>query len=311
MSRKTRKTLMTVAVNAAAYGDDAIQAGTPVAIQTSGLDITPLEGTEIDRELDTGELGNTQQMLVGTHVKASFTIELAGANDAANTPPAFDAIIQGAGFVGTDQTTSYEYSRISDNTEPDITSYIYKDGAIHKITGARLTKTTKIMVGEIPKIECELTGLYGGIVSGSLPVPDFSGFTTPVKVGATNTTFKMGGSSGTAAELSLLEFEWNENNEITWDENTVDERVYLTNFTPDGKIVVEAPDLGTFDPFSLALSETLQYIEVTHGIASGNIATIVLPQVQLGRPTYADKDGRMTYDIPFRVIGATHTLAFS
>ena len=42
------------------------------------------------------------------------------------------------------------------------------------------------------------------------------------------------------------------------------------------------------------------------GTAAGNIVEITPPTVQFGRPTYGDKDGRVTYEIPFRVIGSAY-----
>lgn len=311
MTRKTRKTLMTAAINTGVFGADAIETGTPQAIQTIGLEITPLEGDQIDRELDNGQLGNTPVLMVGTHVKVSGSVELTGSGQAVNSAPAFDVILQAGGFVGADQTTSYEYTRAQENTEKDATFYVYKDGAIHKVRGARLTTTTKLSVGSLPAVEFEITGLYGGIVSGALPTPDFSGFVTPVKVGATHTTFKLGATAATAQELKLLEFELAENNEIAFDENTIEEAVYLTDFKPEGKFIVEAPSLGTFNPFEQALAEQLLHLEITHGSEETNVAGLVLPKIQLGRPTYSDKDGRLTYDVPFRVIGDTHKFTFA
>lgn len=300
MSRKTRKILMTAAINAAAYGTDAIAAGTGIAIQTRGLEITPMEGEEIDRELDNGALGNTPVLMVGIHVKASGSVEIAGAGTAGDAPD-YSVLLQAAGFASAASASTWQFTRITDGTEKDATFYVYKDGAIHKLTGARATFSAKLAVGELPSFDFEITGLYGGIVSGALPVPDFSGFTKPAKVGAAATMFKIG-----ATEHKMLSFELAENNEIAFDENTVEEAVYLTDFKPDGTFTIEAPALATFDPFALALSEAQQAITLTHGTTAGNIVEINLPSVQFGRPTYGDKDGRVTYEIPFRVIGSSY-----
>lgn len=299
-SRRTRKILMTAAMNAAAYGTDAIAAGTGAPILTRGLEITPLEGEEIDRELDNGQMGNTPALMVGTHVKASGSVEIAGAGTAGNAP-AYSPIINCSGFNGLKVTSVFEFTRPTDGSEKDATFYIYKDGAIHRIRGARATFSTKMTVGEIATFDFEITGLYGGIVTGAVPTADFTGFIKPVKVGATSTTFKIG-----AATHKMLSFELAENNEITFDENTVEEAVYLTDFKPDGTFTIEAPALATFDPFTVALSEATQALTITHGTTAGNIVEISLPTVQLGRPTYGDKDGRVTYEIPFRVIGGAY-----
>lgn len=300
MSRKTRKILMTAALNEGVYGADAIAAGSGAVIQTRGLEITPIEGEEIDRELDNGQMGNTPVLMVGVHVKASGSVEIAGAGTAGNAP-AYSTLIHCSGFNGAKVTTVWEFTRNTTGTEKDATFYVYKDGAIHKLTGARATFTAKLAVGEVPTFDFEITGLYGGIVSGALPTPDFSGFIKPVKVGASSTTFKIG-----STDYKMLSFELAENNEVAFDENTVEEAVYLTDFRPDGTFTIEAPALGSFNPFQIALSETTQALTLTHGTTAGNIVEITLPTVQFGRPTYGDKDGRVTYEIPFRVIGSAY-----
>lgn len=301
MSRKTRKKLMTAAVNAGAYGEDAISAGTPIPMQTRNLGITPIEGDSIDRELDNGQLGLTPQIMVGTHVKSSGELELAGSGTD-TLAPAYAPILNAAGYNDTSESDHVLFSRASEGNEKDATFYVYMDGAYHIITGARATFTTRLAVNELPTIGYEITGLYGGIAGGALPSADFSAFITPVKVGHTHTTLQLGGT-----EYKMLEFELAENNEIVYDENTVDEQVYLTDYAPEGRILLEAPAIGTFNPFDLALSETLLTLTVIHGTSAGNIVTLNASQIQLGRGNYDDRNGRMVYDIPFRVIGE-HTL---
>lgn len=311
MSINALKRLITAAINTGQYGTDAIANGTPKAIQTFGdIDITPIEGDQIDRELDDGKLGNKPVLMVGTHVKASSNVELTGSGVAVDAPPAFDIILQAAGFVGTAEVDRYVYTRAPENTEKDATFYVYKDKILHKVRGARLSLTTKLNVGEIPSLAFDLTGLYGSIESTTLPTPDLSDFIKPVKVGATHTTFKIGTSAAALTEMRLLEFELTENNEITFDENTVEEKVYLTNFKPEGKFRVEAPTLGEFNPFEIALSEQLMHLEITHGTEEANVAGLVLPKIQFGRPTYSPKDGRQTYEVPFRVIGSDYEYFF-
>ena len=176
MSRKTRKTLLTAAINEATYGADAIDNGTPKAMLTSGFDLTPIEGDDLERDLDTGEGGHTEMIPVGTHVKASGNIEITGSGTP-TTPVAYEPILVGAGYLTTTETGSVEYVRIHDNSEKDVTFYGYKDGAIHIITGARVTFTTNIKVGEIAKQEFEkgITTKFRGMQEETEEVTEFLG----------------------------------------------------------------------------------------------------------------------------------------
>jgi hypothetical protein len=298
VSRLTRFKLLTAAINVGAYGIDAIQAGTPVAILTSNMEITPIEGDTLDRPLDDGLLGNKSVAMVGTHVKISGYVEMAGAGTDTDIP-AYQPIMVAAGFEATVGASFVEFERPAPGTERDVTFYVYLDGVVHKVTGARATFSTTINVGELPRREFEITGLYAGhAANATLPVADFTQFQKPVKVGAINTTLTVGG-----VERKMLEFELTENVEINYDENTVDEAVYLTDYAVEGRMLIEAPDVSVFDPISIALAETQLEIELIHGVTVGRIEQINIPKVQLGRPTYNDRNGRMAWDIPFTVIG--------
>lgn len=296
-NRKTKKKLLVAAVNDAAYGTDAVDGGTPKAMLTSGFDLTPIEGDDIERDLDTGEGGHSEYIPVGTHVKASGSIEVGGSGTPA-TPAAFEPIYIGAGYQTTPVADAVEHTRVHDNSEKDVTFYGYKDGAIHIITGARVTFTTNITVNEVPKIEFEITGLYGGILSGNIPVADFSAFRKPLKVGHINTTFKLDD-----VEYKMLEFTCVEGNEIVYDENTVEEAVQITDWKTEGSFTIECPPIAEFDPFSKALNTETLKMQIIHGITAGDIYQLDAEKIQLGRATYGDKEGRMTYVIPYRVIG--------
>ncbi|WP_417656189.1 hypothetical protein [Pseudidiomarina aestuarii] len=307
MSRKTKKRLLLAALAATgAYGEDHIidNAVTPIAMQTMGLEVTPIEATEIDREFDNGRPGNNKFLVVGKHCKVTFSVELTGGGGATQ-PANYSSLLQACGFsetVGLDDVT---YARIINNTEKDITLHAYIDGVNHKVLGARGTYKHVAKVGEVPKIEFEFTGLFGGLAGENIPEADFSGWQTPAAVGAKHTTFMLDGN-----ELELHEFELDGKNEVAYFEGTKTEKVHLTDWKPDGKIVFEAPAHADFDPTSIYIAGATMPISLVHGTVVGNIVTIDSTSIQLGKPSYGDKDGMMTFDCPFRVID-DETLATS
>lgn len=302
--RKTNKKLLAAAINSGVYGVDAIAAaGTTTFMLTTGLDITPIEGDDIDRNLDNGQLGNSLKLQVGNHVTAKGSIEITGAGTATGEP-AWSPILTAAGFSGAAGADSFIYSRVTDNTEKDATFYIYRDGALHKITGARLNLTYTLSVGKLPTMDFEITGLYAGISQSAIPAaPTFDGFQTPVEVGATYTTILLNGY-----ELATTECSINETNTVSYDENTKAEDVAITDFKPTGKITAEAPTLDLFDPFALSNAGNAVSLVITHGTAAGNIFQITA-NVQMQRPEYADINGKLAYSLAFDVIGTDYTIA--
>lgn len=308
MSRKTKKRLLLAALAGAAgvYGEDHIidNAITPVAIQTMGLEITPIEATEVDREFDNGRPGNNKFLVVGQHCKLTFSVELTGGSDAV-TPANYAMLLQACGFSETVDLTDVSYARIVDDPVKDITLHAYIDGVNHKVVGARGTYKYLGKVGEVAKIEFEFTGLFGGLAGAAMPTADFSGWQQPAVFGSKHTTFTLDGS-----ELELFDFELDGKNEVIYTEGTRSEKVHITDWKPDGKIVFEAPAHGDLDPTSIYIAGATMPMSLVHGTAAGNIVTIATTAIQLGKPTYADKDGVLTFDCPFRVI-ADETMATS
>lgn len=305
MSRRSEPKLLMAAINTGLYGTDAISNGSGTAMQTRELAITAIEGETLERELDDGKLGHKQALLVGTHVKVTGQVEIAGSGSN-TTAPGWEPIIVAGGYessitADTDESTPDGYvtfERTETGSEKDVTFYAYRDGQFHKITGARLTFTSRLNVNEIPVFDFEITGLYAGIVEGNIPGATFSNFSTPAKVGATYTELTID-----STEYKMLQFELNETNEVVYDENTVEEAVYLTNYKPEGRILIEAPALSSFNPYDLALNHAEVAIKLTHGTAAGNKVTIDIPKAQIMRTSDSDQNGRLTYEIPFRVLG--------
>ena len=302
MSRYTIKRLLVAALNSGDYGNNAIQSGTPVSMLTSGLEITPVTGDDIERPLDNGQRGGKQTLAVGTHVTMTAPFEITGSGTA-TTAPAYGMFFESAGYAPTVGADNVKYNRVTDNSEKDITTTGYMDGTMHYVPGVRSTFTTTMNVGEVPTFAFETTGLLGTIAAGAVPNATFTEFKDPVKVGATQTTMLLGG-----VEKAMLEFNCAENNEVVWDENTIAEAVYITDWAAEGTILIEAEDLGTFDPFDIYQKGTLLPLKITHGTQTGYIYEFEATQIQLGQPAYADRNGRMCYSLPYKVIGShTHT----
>ena len=300
MARKTRFKYLTIALrpNGSAYGEDFISGGeTPVTIQTSGSEIKPFEGEEIERELDDGNSGSSEVLLVGHRVSITAPVELAGSGTA-DVPVAYDPLIQICGRKRTiNAGVNVEYSRIIDGSELDATIYFYMDGALHKCLGARAAMKINAKSKSIAKVTFEITAIYGGIVSSPFAKPDLSSFLTPVKVGKAHSSFSLDGTN-----YKLDEVNFNDNNTVSHEERIGHEEVEITEFAPDGDLTMEAPDIDTFDPFAIAKNHAKLPIEFVHGSDAGNTIKLSSQSIQLLRPEYADLNSLVGYKIGFRLI---------
>ena len=117
------------------YGTDSTPAGTD-AVLVRNLDITPLSGDLVSRDLIRPYLGNYDQLIAKTSVAISFEVELAGSGTA-GTAPRYGAILKACGMSETIvASTSVTYAPVSSSFS-SATIYFNIDGVLHKLTGCR------------------------------------------------------------------------------------------------------------------------------------------------------------------------------
>lgn len=295
MARKFKKKVLVFAAETA-YGVDVIDAGTtPVAVLGREVKITPMAGENTALEYDNGNLGNSEEIAAETYVTIEFGVDWAGSGTANQVAP-YEKLLKACLRNSTVKTTpaSVEYA-INEAATDSVTMYFYFDGALHALLGARGTYKLEAKAKEFPKMMFTFTGLFKPVTSAANPTPNFDAWQTPLKVGAANSSFSLAGSSA-----KLISFEYDQANEVVYQEYVGQEEVLITNYQPTGKIVLEAASLGSFNPFTANTSVVA--LEFTHGVA-GNTVGFSSSKIQLGRPEYGDQDGTLTYEIPIRPIG--------
>jgi hypothetical protein len=195
--------------------------------------------------------------------------------------------------------TSIRYKPISDDFG-SCTIYAYQDKLLHAITGCRGTWKLTGENGKFLTFDWDVKGLYAGVVDSSPPSAAYSTIDPPVALAA---AFSIGGYSPILEKLEL---------DIS---NTIAERksINSTNGIMECMITGRSPQ-GSFDPEAV--------LEATHpfwgnwedatslalsigpiGSTAGNKISIAAPKVQYKDPTYGDRDGILTYSIPFAMAG--------
>ncbi|GAB4184242.1 MAG: hypothetical protein OHK0024_24410 [Thalassobaculales bacterium] len=79
------------------YGTDSSPTGAANAIQATDVQLRPMEGGEVRRNLDRGFMGSSGSLLVNLHVALSFKVEMAGAGTA-GTAPAYGPLLRACGM---------------------------------------------------------------------------------------------------------------------------------------------------------------------------------------------------------------------
>lgn len=292
MSRKARHKVIAFALEAT-YGVDAVDGGSPLYVLGTGFEIDPLVGDDVDLDYDDGKGGNSLQLLAGNHAVVRFSVHWTGANDAAVTPAKYSALLQACLRTETIGASDVRHS-MDEAGNKSLTLYFHYAGALHKLTGARGNVVLTANAKTAPTLAFTFTGLFEPVTAVVNPVADFTGWVTPLLVGVENTAATLGGNA-----IKLIEFSMDQGNQVSYQEYVGHQEVELTDFGGSGTLVAQAPDLATFNPFDDAVENAELAFVLTHGPAlnqTGYNATL-----QLGRPTYGDQNGTLTYSIPFRV----------
>ncbi len=305
MSRKAKKKILMFAAETD-YGIDPIADNTePSFILGREFSIVPQAGESLALEYDTGELGNSPEIMTECFVEVEFGVDFApGVFTEGGTTgePAPWAPLLAACLRQTKTDTEADNPKttyhIDDTSTNSLTFYFYQSGTLHKVTGARGSVSLALQAKQFPTLKFKFSGLHTVPEAGEHPTPDFSQYQTPLKVGVENSAFTIDGKPH-----KMISLEIDQANNVIHQEYVGHEEVMITDFAPTATLVLEAPDLATLDPFALANAGKEHAIAFTNGPV-GNQVGWQSDNVQFGRPTYADQDGTQTYSIPLRLIGS-------
>lgn len=260
------------------YGVDPTPTGAANAILATDVNLSPMEGEDVSRELETPHLGGQGTIPTGLHSKLSFKVELAGSG-AAGTVPAWGPLLRMCGVAETISAgVSVTYNPVTDNHESGAV-YLWIGATQFVILGSRGTCVLRFDAQAIPYLEFELTGLFKQPTEVTRVTPTLTAFKKPLVVTKANTpTFAIDSTNMVMRSLSL-----NLGNQVENRFLVGSEGVLITEKEEMLDTTVEAVDLGTFNPFTLAANSTDIDVDLVHGTAAGNIATLDVPKAQLQR----------------------------
>ena len=299
MALLSRKRLILVKTEST-YGTDSSPVGTD-ALLVRNLDITPLSGDVVSRDLIRPYLGNFDQLIAQNSVAINFEVELAGSGTA-GTAPKYDAILKACGLAATIvASTSVTYAPVSASFS-SATIYFNVDGVLHKLTGCRGSMNMSCAVGAIPTLAFNLTGVYNAPTDTAQPSVTYSAQATPLVFREGNTSsFSFFSYSGV-----LQSVDFNLANDLVYRELVGGTKeTLITDRKPAGTVMIEAPTIATKDFFATALASSTGNLTFLHGTTAGNRVTFLASQVDVINPTYQDQDSIMMLSVPYVAIPTT------
>ncbi|WP_417726178.1 phage tail tube protein [Roseovarius sp.] len=277
------------------YGTDAVPTGTD-AILATDVRLSPMQGQDLDRNLDTPHGGPTGTIPVDLHRTISFKVELAGSG-AAGTAPRWGRLLRACGCAETvTVATSVVYNRVYSNLE-SVTLHLNIGGTLYAMVGVRGTAAFDVSASGIPYIEFEFTALYVAPADVAQPTPDFSGIPDPLAASDANTpVFTIDGTALVmrSCKLTLA-------NRIEAQFLIGEEEVVLDGHENTFEARVRAVALAAFNPFAMAAAQAKLAVVVEHGKTAGNIVNITAPNAQMQRPEGLE-DGQGRKEWPLRLV---------
>lgn len=261
-----------------AYGQDPTPTGVANAVLATDVVLSPMEGSDVSRDLETPYLGPQSTIPAELHSKITFKVELQGSG-AAGTAPAWGALARACALAETIvASTSVTYNPITDSHE-SVAIYLWVDTTQYVLPGSRGTCQVKITAQGIPYLEFEFTGLFTQPSEQARVTPTLTAFQKPNVASKANTpTFTIN-----AINFVMRSFTLNLGNVVENRFLIGAESVVITDKADMIETTVEAMVLGTFNPFALAAAQTPVEVKLIHGTAAGKIITINAPSAQIQR----------------------------
>lgn len=260
------------------YAADAIPTGAANAMLLTDVQLQPMEGEDVSRNLELPYLGGQEEVPAGLRAVLTGSFELVGSGTLA-TPPNWGPLIRACGAAQVITAgTSVAYNPVSDSHE-SVTVHFWIGGTRHILLGARGTAVITVNAQGIPICRVTLTGLWVQPAEQARVTVDLSGFQVPQIASKANTpTFTIGGSA-----FVLRNFSLDLGNDVQPRLLVGYEGILIVDRSEVLSATVEAVPVTTYNPYAVANAGTRQAIVLQHGTVAGRRVRVDAGQAQQRR----------------------------
>lgn len=275
------------------YGEDAAPTGAANAILATNVNLEPLLGEDVSRDLVLPYMGHQGVIHVANYARLSFDVEVAGSGTA-GTAPAVGPCLRASGLAEVvTALTDVQYSPISSAFEA-ATLWFNGDGVKHALLGSRGNVSLNVASRQIPRFSFTFTGLLGTISDEGLPTTVLTAWKKPVPVNKANTTLSLHGLATAGVESFTMDL----GNQIEPRMLINHESIQQVDRQTTGSVVLEAVLLAQKNWYAIAQAHTVGILDIGHGVTAGNIFEVDAAGVQIGRPTYGESQRILNNTLP-------------
>lgn len=278
------------------YGVDPTPTGAANAMLMTDVQLQPMEGEDVARNLELPYLGGQEQVSTGLRVVLTGSFELVGSGST-GVPPGWAALMRACGVaqvvtpdtVPGDGTGTVDYVPVSDAHE-SVALHFHIGPTRHIILGARGTAVFTIGAQGIPTGRVTITGLFVRPADQARPAVTLTGFQTPQVATKNNTpTFTIG-----AIPFILRTFTLDLGNDVQPRLLIGVERILIVDRTETITANVEAVPMATYNPYAVAEDLTRQAVVIQHGTVAGKRVRIEASQAQQRRLSGFEQNQNIT-----------------
>lgn len=264
----------------ATYGVDPTLTGANNTILATDVNLRPMEGEDVPRNLIQAHLGGQATIPAGLRTVIEFSTELAGSGDP-GVAPGWGPLMRGCGFAEVIVAdTSVTYTPISEGMESLYIKF-WLGSTLFALKGVRGTGVFTVNAQGIPSIRWTFTGLWVPPADVARPTGTTTAFQKPQIASNANTPV----FTVDAVPLVGRSFGLNFGNQVEPRLLLGREQIVIPDRVEALDLVCEATPVTTFNPFALAEAQTRVPVVITHGTIAGSIITLNAPTCQVKRPT--------------------------
>jgi len=277
-------------------GTDALPTAAADSLLAYQVVVTPI-GEKIARDPVRETLSPASILIGQRHEEVTFQTE-AYHSGTADVASRLGALFKACGMSETITALSdVTYKPLSTGFKTT-TIYVYRDGFLHKIVGARGTWELILQAGHPARINWRFLGKYQDPVDAAVPTPTLEANTlTPPKALAANLTF----NAITTFTVEQLQIVLGNALAVRPDINdsTGVAGIVITGRAGTGSFNPEAVLVGTYNFWADWINSTLRQISAQVGATTGNKLLVTCPKVAIEQIKEADRQGVLVFEIPF------------
>ena len=288
------------------YGTDPTPDGTANAVLLKDVDVNPIMGERLPRELLRTGYGNLAGLLVGRHVSITARIDLASPG-AAGSAAVFGPLLRACGVAETlTAATKADYTPVNSGFE-SASIYFNHEGTRTIVKGARGNAKIRWRRNQRPEIELSMLGLWTSDSAVAFPTMVTTAWKDPLPSTKANTTaFNIDSQAVVASGLEL-----DLGMSVAYLERINRQEIIVQDRRPSITASIEELAIGTKNFFAMVGSSPVA-LAYAHGVGAGNIVELAVGAMQMQDAPRAEEEKDTMLNLSANIIAGSpdFTLTF-